>query len=305
MSLESTKMADFDTTVAIITRNRASLLKRTLQSIAMQTHPPDEVLVIDNASTDNTGQIANEMARFLPIRYIYESRVGICFARNTALSNCKSGILAFIDDDAVADKDWLKRLVETFENSPEAVAVQGRTENIYPENIIANLFQYTCQDMPKQRDREGCVVKSPSMVCTMNFSFRVDPIKKAGICFDTSLARGEDRHFGHQMMRNNLLILYAENAANYHHWPKTAGDYLRSRWKSGIAKARLKKKLGNACYKKETGRGNISTLKTAFDKVDGFPYSQRFLFMLLLFAGKIISGLGQIHASLTYTDSPR
>ena len=67
-------MNDKRLTVAIITRNRALLLQKALQSLTIQTRPPDEVLIIDNASTDVTKAIVDQMSQHLPIHYVYEDQ---------------------------------------------------------------------------------------------------------------------------------------------------------------------------------------------------------------------------------------
>ncbi|MBU0730449.1 MAG: glycosyltransferase [Proteobacteria bacterium] len=281
-------------TVAIITRNRAPLLKKALDSLAAQTRPADEILIIDNASTDDTQKVVEQMAQHFPIQYVFEDKIGISSARNAALTECKGEILAFIDDDAVADPHWLNTIDQTFLRNPQAVAVQGRTDNLFPENLYASLVQFISQDMPKLRDRDGNVVKSPSMICSMNLAFKMNPVKNHGIFFDTSLTRGEDRNFGHQLLRNNMLIIYAEDALNYHHWPQTLKGYIGVRWKAGVARGLLKQKFEKGSFNTETRKwGLAKTLKTAWAATKKRNIFRRLSFLSLLVAGKLISEIAQ------------
>lgn len=70
--------------VAIITRNRDKLLNSCLASLKKQTICPDEIVIIDNGSTDNSKNVVGAFNQTLPVRYIYELDIGIPQARNRA-----------------------------------------------------------------------------------------------------------------------------------------------------------------------------------------------------------------------------
>src|SRR6202021_1989861 len=100
-------------TIAIPTHNRARILRETLESlnaIAIPDAAAIECVVVDNASNDETPEVvdaaAKSSARF-PIRRVFEARQGSSFARNRAVDEARSEIIAFIDDDAIADREWL------------------------------------------------------------------------------------------------------------------------------------------------------------------------------------------------------
>jgi glycosyltransferase involved in cell wall biosynthesis len=108
--------------VVICTYNRASLLTGAIESICQQTLAPDqyEILVVDNASTDNTTEVVRTFQEKNPyhqIRWVYEARQGVGHARNTALSEVAGKFVAYLDDDAKADLNWLtqaeKRLLDS------------------------------------------------------------------------------------------------------------------------------------------------------------------------------------------------
>ena len=82
------------------------MLKSCLNSLVTQTKKSDEVIVVDNSSNDNTKNVVINFNKQLPIRYIFEPRIGIPIARNTGIKNAKYDIIAFIDDDCVADKNF-------------------------------------------------------------------------------------------------------------------------------------------------------------------------------------------------------
>jgi len=120
--------------VVICTHNRAQSLKRTLHSLTTQTlpHSEFEVIVVDNASTDDTQTVVTSFAD-LPVRYIFESSVGLSIARNTGWQNAHNPYVVFIDDDAEADPVWLESILKTFAaRVDQAVVVGGKVELVFP-----------------------------------------------------------------------------------------------------------------------------------------------------------------------------
>jgi glycosyltransferase involved in cell wall biosynthesis len=69
-----------------------------LRAIAAQTVVPDEVLVVDNNSTDNSRQIARQ---FPFVKLLREQKQGVLFAKNTGLKNAKGDIIGRIDSERV------------------------------------------------------------------------------------------------------------------------------------------------------------------------------------------------------------
>jgi cellulose synthase/poly-beta-1,6-N-acetylglucosamine synthase-like glycosyltransferase len=88
-------------TIAICTRNRTDDLRRCLEALMKLPDDGQEILVIDNCpSTNETKDLA---ASFPKIKYVLETRPGLDFARNTALEQATGDVIAFTDDDAVAE----------------------------------------------------------------------------------------------------------------------------------------------------------------------------------------------------------
>ena len=94
-------------TVGVITRNRAADLAEMFDSLAGQLRAPDEVLVVDNGSTDDTEAVIENFRDRLPIRREFLQNADIPGARNLVLERAAHDIVAFIDDDCVCECDWL------------------------------------------------------------------------------------------------------------------------------------------------------------------------------------------------------
>ena len=120
--------------VIVCTRNRADLLRHALQSVVDQDFPRDafEIVVIDNASTDNTAVTVNEFRNHVHLRYVHEPRIGLCVARNTGWRTAVGRYIAFFDDDAVARPGWLSAIREVFERAgPSIGVIGGRVDPIW------------------------------------------------------------------------------------------------------------------------------------------------------------------------------
>jgi hypothetical protein len=94
-------------TVGVITRNRASDLAEMLESLTRQKRAPDEVLVVDNGSTDQTQAVLERFRTRLPLQRHFLERADIPGARNLVIESAKHEIISFLDDDCISEPDWL------------------------------------------------------------------------------------------------------------------------------------------------------------------------------------------------------
>src|SRR5687768_10329428 len=90
--------------VIIPTWNRAALLRESLESLATQSLPSSEfeVVVVDDGSSDHTGQVCRELSSRVSLRYFRIENSGISAAKNLGVFAAAGSILVFFDDDDVA-----------------------------------------------------------------------------------------------------------------------------------------------------------------------------------------------------------
>jgi glycosyltransferase involved in cell wall biosynthesis len=109
-------------TAIVCAYNEARLLPACLFSLLAQTRPPDEILVVDNASTDGTGAVA----RAVPgVRVVDEPRKGLVIAREAARQVATGDILAYVDADCRVPLQWLERVERRFRARDGLVGVTG------------------------------------------------------------------------------------------------------------------------------------------------------------------------------------
>jgi GT2 family glycosyltransferase len=127
-------------TVAVCTHDRPQQLARALASLMDQSPRPAEVVVIDNAPSDDaTRRMVEE--RFPSVRYLREPIPGLDFARNLALATATQDVVAFLDDDAVAAPGWIEAMTRTFESDPRVGVGTGRVEALKLETPGERLFE--------------------------------------------------------------------------------------------------------------------------------------------------------------------
>lgn len=120
-------MAMTDISVIIPTRNRAERLRRAIHSVAAQTRPPLEIIVVDDASSDGTPKLLAELQAKpeLPsIRVIRNAeRGGASRARNRGIAAARGELIGFLDDDDRWLPDKLALQAQALSAAPESVAL--------------------------------------------------------------------------------------------------------------------------------------------------------------------------------------
>lgn len=107
--------------IIICTHNRADLLSECLGSFVRQSAAPScfEVIIVNNASTDHTAVVAAEFETTYPhFRMVTEEKVGLSYARNLGFQAAKAQWVSYVDDDAKAAPNYVKRALETISKHP-------------------------------------------------------------------------------------------------------------------------------------------------------------------------------------------
>ena len=116
--------------VVIATHNRASLLAATLDRLRTQAFAPgDEVIVVDNASTDATAEVLARAAERFPVPFDrrYDRSPGKAPALNAAIATARGDVLALTDDDVLVGDDWIANIRRLFDD-PTVALVGGRVD---------------------------------------------------------------------------------------------------------------------------------------------------------------------------------
>ncbi len=130
-----------EATVIVCTYRRTECLETCLRSLAVQTtaHDQYEILLVNNHPGHDLSDLVDTLRAELfadrpdALRTIVCPLKGLSFARNAGIGEARGEVVCFVDDDAVADKDWLERTLDTFRDDPEVGVVGGRILLVPPQ----------------------------------------------------------------------------------------------------------------------------------------------------------------------------
>lgn len=227
-------------TVVVCTRERPEMLQRCLQSLLTLDYPDYAILVVDNDPlTDRTREVVEGFASPM-IEYIVEPRKGLSRARNTAVTSVGDGIVAFIDDDEVASRNWLAEIARGFHDHPEADAVAGAMVPVELETSAQVYFEQYC-GFTKLRGFESSVF-SPSTVNIQSPLYPLPPFGSGGNLalrtralnriggFDVALGPGtpsmasEDTRVLTDLLRAGGTVVYQPTAVTRHFHRRSMDD---------------------------------------------------------------------------------
>jgi glycosyltransferase involved in cell wall biosynthesis len=218
-----------DITAVVCTFNQAGYLEKCLSGLASQTLSGDlyEIIVVDNASKDNTETLVRNFAGIQNLRYIYEPNLGLSHARNTGWKNAEGDYVAFIDSDAVACPNWLELITEKFASfQPKPAVIGGKIMPIWeakrPEWLSQDLETYLgiidWSDHPFLIENDDSCYLAGS-----NMAFRRDALRLVN-GFSAGLGRRGRRLLSNEeillqkkLAHLSLSICYDPDICVYHH----------------------------------------------------------------------------------------
>jgi glycosyltransferase involved in cell wall biosynthesis len=215
--------------IIICTYNRLSLLKLCIDSIAgLKTRPGDfEVLIIDNNSSDGTDIFCKTIPQLYPInawRYIKEPSQGIAYVRTRGAKEANGEIVVYIDDDCLAEQNWLEGILNFYQQTPEAMSTGGR---IIPQYLVpvADWFGKYFWGLVGNYDLGKYVfqMKGARYPSGANMHFRKTAFEKYGY-FDGNLGRsgkslmaGEEKAMYLKLIKANEEVFYLPHVIVHHH----------------------------------------------------------------------------------------
>lgn len=226
--------------VILCTYNRDKYIYNVLKSVAENDYPHDqyEIVLVNNNSTDGT---ENECRRFqadypdIRFRYFLETNQGLSYARNCGIRNAQGDLLAYVDDDATVNPEYLRTYSDFFTHHPEAVAAGGPIIPVYETEEPEWMTHYTRQLITgklflgnNQREFPRGAFPGGGNAC-----YRKNVFDTVGL-FNVELGRkgnsligAEEKDLFDKMTTHGMHFYYLPNAILYHIIPphKLTQDY--------------------------------------------------------------------------------
>ena len=196
--------------VVIPTYNYGRFIKEAINSVLTQTHPPSEIIVVDDGSSDETAAVVGAFGD--AVKYVRQDNAGVCAARNRGVRESTSELIAFLDADDTWERLNVEKQVARFERDEEIGLVHcalrefdaetGETIRLHmdgcEEGVANNLLLW-----------EAPVIVGPGAVTVSRKAF--DHVGG----FDTRMKVGEDWDFCYRVARLFKIGFVAEPLVNY------------------------------------------------------------------------------------------
>lgn len=224
--------------IVIPTYNRPQMLNLCLESIVRLDYPTEkfEIIVVDDASPEPPNLNWAPKARLISL--VVNSGQGA--ARNLAVREASGEVIAFLDDDCLADQQWLRTLVPCFQD-PNVAVVGGSVEAAELNNALARYEQIQSPLFMGAVQRKVRKASALSYLPTCNLLIRKADFLAVG-GFDESMRVGEDVDLCWRVLAIGADIYYLPGGRVYHHHRASLLPFLRRRFSYGQSEAKLQGK---------------------------------------------------------------
>jgi glycosyltransferase involved in cell wall biosynthesis len=218
----------FKVSAVICSYNRARFIIKAVDSIFNQDFDKQlyEVIVVDNNSTDDTVTLLEQYKREHPdynFRYYIEHNQGVAYTRNRCAREAAGEIVAYLDDDSMAQEGWLSDIVNYFDAHPDVYSIGGKITPYFLTGIPGWYSKYFF-GLVGNFD-QGPVIKQLTGVrypCGANMAFRKKVFEEVGY-FNTDLGRkgagllaNEEKDLYLRILQRGKKVFYLPGAVVLH-----------------------------------------------------------------------------------------
>ena len=230
-------MKNSSLSVITLTKNRAALLAKHLASLVGQTRPGDEIIIIDNGSTDETSRVIASFRTVLSLRVWKSLRSGYPKLYNLGVQKARNSIIVFFDDDCVAAAGFLRGHRAAHRDGKPKV-VQGQTFSLPKGNIYADIMGDHYQNWLTIHKVHGNFLKTFD---NKNASLPKSLLKKYGMFSEKQSHGAEDIELGLRLHAHGVPIHFAPRIIAYHHERSTLAGFIRQHLRFAVADSVLAK----------------------------------------------------------------
>lgn len=227
------------TSVIILTKNRAQLLRKNLSRLAKQKIKPSEIIIINNNSSDETPKVINEFKKILPIKSFKTGIRGYPKLYNLGIKKARGKLICFLDDDCFAKKDWLAELVKAHQKNPNSI-IQGHTFSLPKDNIYAQIMGDHYQNWLKSNliNQKGLkVLDNKNALIPKNI------LAKYGAFSEKHSIGSEDLELGIRLRAQGIKIIFSPKVIAWHHERTTLKEFVGQHYRIAQSEAILDNSL--------------------------------------------------------------
>ena len=225
--------------IIISAYNEERTLRQCLDSLLVLEYPNYEIIMVNDASKDNTLTILQEyQKKSKKIKVVtYSINKGVPGARNEGMKVAKGEFFVFTDADATFPKEWPLKLIEPFTANPKIGATGGR--DIAPPNqpLIQRCIDYTLTSFIGTAGLRGAKVRLAKYAVTgCNFAVRGEVVRKVGMHNEKIRWRGEEKEWCQRIREAGYDIVFVPESYILHYRRISLKSFWTQTYKSGKAR---------------------------------------------------------------------
>ena len=175
--------------LVVTLKNEAKTVKELFRSISAQTRLPDELIIVDGGSEDDTASLIRSFPQPVPLELLVIPGANISAGRNAAIAAATHDVIAVTDGGCVLDPFWLEKLIEPMEKNSDVALVAG-----FYAPLVGSWFQglVACATLPLANE----IKTDRFMPSARSIAYRREVWAQAG-GYPEWLEIGEDMYFNH------------------------------------------------------------------------------------------------------------
>lgn len=215
-------MSDVTISILMPVFNAEKYIKAAIESIQAQTFKDWELIIVNDGSNDNSGQVSDDIAKGdKRIKVIHKKNTGVSDTRNILINNAKGRYISFVDCDDYIEKNMLEILINKIKAYNADLSVCGIIEDkIINDSIVSSKAnKYYPKDFFKIEEMKENIMEygnSNLLNSLCNKLYKKDIILKNNITFDTNIENGEDFIFNLEYMKYIKNLVFCEEQL-YHY----------------------------------------------------------------------------------------
>lgn len=214
--------------IIIITAGIRNDISNCIDSLSNQLSIFDELIIVENNNAPILRKVITTYSQKVkfPIKYIHESNIGYSFARNIGIKKSTHRWISFIDDDCVADNNWLIQIKKCIKLHTKTHVIVGQSkpiDNNNPYSFIIFILDYDW----KLQGRINSRIVDFATLDTKNITYNKQFLLQKGVKFNTLFnLGGEDIDLGYQLKKLGAKAIYSPNIIIRHKNPTNIKDFI-------------------------------------------------------------------------------